>query len=364
MSHQITAATNTTILHWPDELLQHLRQITRELQFNWNAVGQQMQLYIDNNPQYTDIQISATICRQRFAFDYTAITNSSNEVIKQDDSEVKPSEASLNHSKAASIESIKNYESMSLEDLIAHVDSTEIKMKQQKEDIFKRVMTSLSSTSQHEHGDNQLKPVLSDNIDEDVANIRKVYEESMLSKELEKQKRLDQLFVLNEKQRIDNEREILRKRFDRDSVDNEGFDPLSNTNASSSNMIEQDDDMLKDDNKEKYLIASYENTTTTTITRANEVIVQGPLGSLSTSYLESDEFEAILTELERDIYAKAVSKDEGGYYYHSINIHAMIFKYNNTIKLFFQLKKNLLNFQRYLGIVDMHIYNAIYNTYL
>ena len=296
--------------HWPDELLQYLRQITREFQFNWNSIALQMQLHIENNQKYSGIQISSAICRQRFAFDYN--TTNTNEVIK-DDSE-KSSEISSIYSKAASIESIKNYESMSLEDLIAHVDSTEIKMKQQKEDIFKRVMTSLS-ISQQEKDDNKLLPMVLSDSDA----VRQAYEESMLTKDAEKQKRLDQISALNEKQRIDNEREVLRKRFDFDSVDNEGIDPLANINSSSTAIeIEQvcgSDFMLKDDHKD--LITSYDHNNT----RAkNEGGLAPSLGnSLSLPYFESDEFEAILSELERDIHTKAVSKDEGcDLFYHAI----------------------------------------------
>lgn len=277
----------------------HLKLVTRELKFDWAAISANVRSFAMEQNLNNDVAfITAATCREMFATDYSvevvvpSVANQS-EILEASNSK----DASKTDKVNANMEKmLKDYENMSLEDLIAHVEYTEENMKQRREKIFDRVLSSLG-------GDNVSSTAAVTSVDMDLT--RQAYNENLANKQLERQKRQLLIEEQAEKVRLDMERENLRKRFETGSADREGEDPLSShaesglTGMNSASKYGDSGGLRMGEKKSAELDFIDSLPYDPSVTQALE------------SYMETDEFETMLTELEREIEAMAPAKIEG-----------------------------------------------------
>lgn len=285
-------------LDWSPEMLDYLRRVTRELKFDWSRISDQMRDHLgsSSSSSSSEVSVDPATCRLMFARDYRFDASSS--IVKAEETAgvilLDPPPSTAGTAAAQSGLSTKNFENMSLDELISHVDSTEQAMKRQKEDIFRRVMNSLGI----EGGNSGLNSAASAS---DSA-VREAYEEGIATRELERSKRLRHQAELEERRRLETERDALRRRFDRDEDGVEGGDPhVTKDSWYSQTSLEA---VGMDDGKTSKLHTASLDAPST---------YDPSVGRALTSYFETEEFEAILSQLERELDRMAVAKDEGAY---------------------------------------------------
>lgn len=294
-------SANDGSLDWSPQMLDYLRSVTRELKFDWSRIAEHMRDHLGRSDLISSssscqVPIDPATCRLMFARDYRFDTSAP--VIKAEEtagtvSLLDPGPSStVGNAAAQSGLSTKNFENMSLDELISHVDSTEQAMKRQKEDIFRRVMNSLGI----EGGSSS--PNATASAAGDCA-VREAYEEGIAARELERSKRLRHQAELEERRRLEADREVLRRRFDRDADDDVDGDPPATVGCDPQTGLEA---AGMDDGKPSRLHTSSLDAPST---------YDPSVGRALTSYFETDEFEAILSQLERDLDRMAVAKDEG-----------------------------------------------------
>ena len=284
-------------LDWSPEMLDYLRRVTRELKFDWSRISDQMRDHLGSSSSSScQVSVDPATCRLMFARDYRFDASSS--IVKAEETAgvilLDPPPSTAGTAAAQSGLPTKNFENMSLDELISHVDSTEQAMKRQKEDIFRRVMNSLGI----EGGNSGPNSAASAS---DSA-VREAYEEGIATRELERSKRLRHQAELEERRRLETERDALRRRFDLDEDGGEGGDPhVTKDSWYSRTSLEA---VGMDDGKTSKLH---------TVSLDAPSTYDPSVGRALTSYFETEEFEAILSQLERELDRMAVAKDEGAY---------------------------------------------------
>jgi hypothetical protein len=289
-------SANDVTLDWSPEMLDYLRRVTRELKFDWSRISDHMRDHLGSST--CKVPVDPATCRLMFARDNRFDASSS--IVKAEETAgvilLDPPPSTAGTAAAQSGLSTKNFENMSLDELINHVDSTEQAMKRQKEDIFRRVMNSLGI----EGGNSGSNASASAS---DCA-VREAYEEGIATRELERSKRLRHQAELEERRRLETERDALRRRFDRDDDggEGEGGDPhVTRDSWYSRPSLEA---VGMDDGKASKLYTASLDAPST---------YDPSVGRALTSYFETEEFEAILIQLERELDRMAVAKDEGIY---------------------------------------------------
>lgn len=196
---------------YPEELLQLIRKTTRTVQFNFEEVANivnQSSVYHEyirtTSSSRNEQKITAQQCREIFAKDYNSIISSSQDhptgrINKKDD---------LNKN-----EEINEKEPQSLNDVLESHERMRKENDRKIDQIFKRVLGVLETTE---------KVSLNEN-DEVVMAHRQRIE----NRENERQRKI----LIEEQQReieaFEVQRAKLKKRFDADSEDAEGIDPLA-----------------------------------------------------------------------------------------------------------------------------------------
>jgi hypothetical protein len=280
--------------HWHPRLLVHLRNTTRDLQFDWKAVESSVQHFAAKEFPGESFTINAASCRYHFANDYSveSVVDINSEAAARITEEAAA---------AASAPPVQptNYDSLSLEELIAHVDATEVHLRQRKEEIFKRVLTSLGGeASQLEAATAMVGEHSSESIAaaQDYDTTRQAYIEILAERDAQRAKREILAVEHAERLRLDADRETLRRRFEEGSADAVGEDPLSEHAGGS---------------------AQYKSTGTAypgeKRSAEMEFIDSLPYNPGMTQalerYMETEEFDIMLTDLERELEAMAPSKD-------------------------------------------------------
>lgn len=155
---------------------------------------------------------------------------------------------------------------MSLDELIKHVEELEESVRVKNEAVFQRVLDSLGGPM------DPSKVILS----HEAVHI---LHESKLRREQQKLEQQKKVEEERERKYLEEERERLRKRFDQDSEDAVGDNPLPNLNS----LVER---------------SGLDITSS-----VSEVALD--------SIFESEEFDVMLSELEKELDAQAVGKDDG-----------------------------------------------------
>lgn len=195
---------------WPIELKDYLCYVTRELQFNWNLVAEQVIQYVAEREIMVDFLITAAECREEFSkgFDHEAFSSKLSSTVAErskksvQTDEIVPSDSSTNL-----------YDGLSLNELIQHISEKEKHIEQRKEAIFRNVLNSLGTEQEP-----SLKPI------HDV--VTSTFKQSVREK-AQKQELIErQAAEAEENKRLTIERKKLQERFLPDSEDQQGDDPL------------------------------------------------------------------------------------------------------------------------------------------
>lgn len=251
---------------WPSELNDYLQQVTRELQFDWGSIGKAVSNFVIEKNIEVGFDITPSICRIQFSnrFDHSKYETALKEVSKSTDPKMLENEQ-LSSSTPLNM---SNIEHLSLDELIQYVNEREVENEKRKEALFKRVLDSLGGNSSLE----------SEQIHDVVTSAFK-----QSTKEKEKLKRLQekQAAESEENKRLLEERKKLKDRFAPDSVDQEGsnllpFYPLE-TSINEQSTLE---------NEVPILTAKFED-------------------------IIDNDFDALLTDLEREFELQAPGKQEG-----------------------------------------------------
>ena len=295
---------------WDKNTIALLVQTTRELKFDWNAISKKLASEVRH------VEINPAICRQQYAKEYSKNTKEEAPVVSVS-STAAPVVAEPNKA-----EIWENFDKMSLEELIDHVNKKEQEMNTRKEAIFQRVLDSLGNS---ESVDSQL----SDAMVAEIEDVKKKYFDSMQQKELDKLNKQQLAFDQQEKLNIEKERQQLKKRFDADSVDNIGENPLGDvlTTASSDAASAAAALNASDSAALAQLLGSREITGSAadkqlfaSLLKPNSnagVQVAGPVeapAEISTdleSILMGEQFDILLSEIEKELDSQSQDKIEG-----------------------------------------------------
>lgn len=266
--------------YWTPALVGYLRSVTRELKFDWNAIADNVRVFADQE-NLSGISVTPAECRKWFASDYHVTVTSINAPGHSFSAEASEQEVQLKISAAT------NYDDMSMDELVAHVEATELQMKQRKEEIFGRVLSSLGGNAA--------------NIDSTVAfnaitNVTTI-------KETERLKKIAFAEEQAEKVRLECERELLKRRFDADSADGVGEDPLAHLSGDTAAGFKYGDSGNLHKAGEKV---------SAELDFIDSMPYDPNVSAALENFMETDEFEVMLSELEREIDAMAPSKGEGG----------------------------------------------------
>lgn len=281
---------------WDSNTISLLVSITRELKFDWNAVAKKL------SAEITHLTINPTICRQQYTKEYSKNA--------KDETSVVTNTVTVDPSK---VEIWESFDKMSLDELIQHVNKKEQEMNTQREAIFQRVLNSLGSS---EDIDSQLSDAMAAEIDE----VRKKYFESVQQKEIDKLNKQQLAFEHQEKMNIEQERQKLKKRFDADSVDNIGDYPLGDLDVADQVKVTNVGSALSanDSAALAQLLSNSQISGSTADKQLFASLVKNgnaePEAVLSTdleSILMGEQFDILLSEIEKELDAESQDKVEG-----------------------------------------------------
>lgn len=257
-----------------EPIIVELNRLVRFHQFDWIKVAQDMNDFFKQSSAAT--VVDPKWCRELFA--------QCNEVripIKTESTTLNkaPSTGSGISTSNSSQEKIDNFSSYTLEELMEHVEKTEIELMKKKEEVFQRVLDSLGGSGENRiYGQSQM---INDPATSAYFEARRAKEELKHKQELKKLEN-------EEKAKLDHEREVLRRRFDEDSEDADGDYP---------NLISEKKGNVDDENL---------------ITMNDQIAVTGGDISLE-SALGGEAFDILLSELEKELDSQAMDKSEGSY---------------------------------------------------
>jgi hypothetical protein len=254
---------------WPIELISLLNQLTRVYTFDWEKVSTCLVDFVKKD--HLKPKITAEICRRKFA--------QSNSVqipdTKEDEETSKMPSNDITQITAGGI----SYENLTIEELMETVARNEANLKIRKEQIFQRVLDSLG-------GDN------SESIQLLTDPAISAYQESLRKKEqMEKLKKQREDDII-ERQKFEKERELLKKRFEPDSEDAVGEYPAFDSSVTSN--------------------VNYDSEVKLQIHQSGGAEEASFINQFSiNSLLEHEEFDRILSELEKELDSQAIGKEEG-----------------------------------------------------
>eukprot|EP01039_Chlorochromonas_danica_P007356 gene7356-8138_t len=244
---------------WEPSLLSELNTLARKHCFDWGEVSKEVNALLLR--QGEDVLVTADHCRIQFA--------ACNPVVMPSRAVHDGKEEGVDAGAPAPTEDLS---SMTLDQLVGHVEALEEKMKKRKEIIFQRVLDSLGGP---------LSPSEAILSEEARFLIQDSQERKLRHAAAERQRQADE----QERKKLLEERERLKKRFEPDSVDAVGENPLGDSLTSSSFEWSRGNDNV-----------------------VVEVMMAQPV--LLDSALEGSDFDILLSELEKELDARAVEKEE------------------------------------------------------
>lgn len=269
-------------LNWTEELLANVGPLAREYKFDWSIVANHLRAQASSvfnvSPDSDQLAfISPQSCRTAFATQSQVkvppTTSIPTEALKD------PAVAATSTDEASSSTdgyvpvSQMNFDNMSVDEILAAVEQEEERLRKKKEDVFRRVLhsltdgQSLSSQAEAVH---------------DSATV--AFYESKRIREEARQKAEARRRDHEERLRIDKEREQLRRRFEKDSEDAQGSNPVLDSEAK----YREDGDFSYDWEQQ-----------------AAKVNLEAIFGN---NHSDIDDF---LTELEEEFESQAMGKDTG-----------------------------------------------------
>lgn len=208
---------------WPREVNEFLQKSTRELQFNWNLIAEAVSYFVESNAIHFGIEITAASCRMQFSegFDHTTFNNKLIDSLSRKEASETDSTVELSDDQNADPDSIslvqksfqESVEGLSLEELVLYVNEKEKQIEERKEILFKRILNSLSADSNS-----------SSELIHDV--VTSAYKQTIKAKEDAKRLKEKMEAESEENRRLLIERKKLKDRFAPDSEDQEGENPI------------------------------------------------------------------------------------------------------------------------------------------
>ena len=207
---------------WPRELNDFLQKSTRELKFNWNLIAEAVSYFVESNAIRLGIEITAASCRMQFSegFDHTTFNNKLVDSLsrKETNETYSAVETSDENADQDSISIVQksfqvSVEGLSLEELVLYVSEKEKQIEERKEILFKRILNSLSADSNS-----------SSELIHDV--VTSAYKQTIKAKEDAKRLKEKMEAESEENRRLLIERKKLKDRFAPDSEDQEGENPI------------------------------------------------------------------------------------------------------------------------------------------
>lgn len=266
---------------WNPVLLTYLRTTTRELKFDWDAVAEDVRLFASREQLLEAVSITPALCRELFASDYTQF-------------EIILTAPELPARPKTEVDIMQEYDSMSYDELMEHVQATEQNMKKRKEQIFSKVLSSLGGVT---GVDSATSASMGAALGIEYDQTRQTYCDNLAAKEAERLKKVALAEEQAEKQRLDRERDVLKKRFEAGSADGVGEDPLARSDYKYGDSATHAHDAG--------------DKTTSDLDFIDSLPYDPNVTQALQNYMETDEFDIMLTELEREIDAMAPGKDAG-----------------------------------------------------
>ncbi len=282
--------------NWPRDLIHFLNQTTRDCRFDWKEIHSRVTNYIVENKVHgiVEANVSVAVCREVFAAVNTVQPPAPTVQSATDNQRRKLTSDVL--------------ESLTLEELIEHVEKTEQEMNKRKEEIFQRVLHSLGGSVAENSASSG--NILQGGVVEDDATI--AYHKLQQERDEIKRKQEERIFEQRERERLAKERDLLRKRFDADSEDAQGEYPtlsgashrnrqdFPKQSVSANAYIEEEFDEEEEYDEER---------------KARNEAINSMFEEVSMEQILSGyEFDVILSELEKELDAQAVGKDDGEFH--------------------------------------------------
>jgi hypothetical protein len=194
-------------LEIPSHIVVLIRKITRECCFDFNQVAVKVNDLIQSSEGHLDCPRYFTVdeCRKIFATDFSAANINKG---SGDSHNVDMSVSKINLSD----------DSLTFDQLLEQQERRQEENDKKIEALFKRVMTSLESSDK-----------LDILIDEEILEAQRKRQQD---KELRKYERAKAAQRIEEQIILDKQRQTLKQRFDKDSIDAVGIDPLIGTESS------------------------------------------------------------------------------------------------------------------------------------
>lgn len=231
---------------WDENVIKLIRSETRKKKFDFKKVSDSVKSYFVERNIIVDV--NADICRRIFAGDfYSKVETNDNDcqvvntnsVTSQDlkieslttdisEKENSSDKVLLTDSEDNQIRSLNSNDSLSYSEILDIIQKNENENMRKQENVFKRVLTSLRPQT------NSITNMNADGISQGITSKSKeliLIEEIQYKRKMEKELfyRKQQLMKKEdmERKKLEYERDQLRKRFEYDSVDNDGIDPFS-----------------------------------------------------------------------------------------------------------------------------------------
>lgn len=268
--------------NWTEELLANVGPLAREYKFDWSTVANHLRAQASAafNVSADSEQlafISPQSCRTAFATQSQVkvppTTSTPTEALKDPAVAATLTDEASSSSDGYVPVSQMNFDNMSVDEILAAVEQEEERLRKKKEDVFRRVLHSLTDGQSLS---SQAAAV------HDSATV--AFYESKRIREEARQKAEARRRDHEERLRIEKEREQLRRRFEKDSEDAQGSNPVLDSEAK----YREDGDFSYDWEQQ-----------------AANVNLEAIFGN---NHSDIDDF---LTELEEEFESQAMGKETG-----------------------------------------------------
>jgi hypothetical protein len=199
------------LTEWPEELFELLSLTTRQTKFDFAITSETITKYCQERNHLISWvgKITETSCRKKFSF---LISNAEKQKKKTSSLPTPPTPPLATNL----LNDTSNNENLSFDDMMDLISLQEVENMKRKEATFNRVLSSLGCAPSSE--------MLT--ASPEFSMIQQIVEENKIKKDLELARKEKAAKEQEERISLENDREMLRRRFEINSVDSEGINPL------------------------------------------------------------------------------------------------------------------------------------------
>lgn len=202
--------------------------LARSTLFDWNAVSSQCQAWLEAHAadhvelsQFDKSLLTPSLCRETFAALNAALTETDiAPAATSSPSTTNPSSLSSTSSTSSLLRDI-DVDNLSFHEILQKIELLEKENAKRKEEIFNRVLSSLGDALPNSNAD--IDPASKS----ELSMINDLKEENRRKKEAEELRRSNWKREQEEQRQLQIDRDLLKRRFDKDCPDAEGIDPLA-----------------------------------------------------------------------------------------------------------------------------------------